>query len=97
MADGLGVDLALVPLLDRREIGAAGLPVLAALPAVSGEEVGGRGQHVGGAAQEIAAAVAVEIDRELDVGRRHELGLADFARPCAAQILWRDIAALDDA
>ena len=51
----------------------------------------------GGAAQQIAAAVAVEIDGVLDVGRRHELGLADFAGPGAAHLRWRDIAALDDA
>src|SRR5204863_9687533 len=96
IADGSGIDLALVPLLDHGEVRAARLPVLAALPAVSGEEVCGRGQHVGRAAQEIAAAIAVEVDREFDVGRRHELGLANFTSPGPAHFLWRDIAALDD-
>jgi hypothetical protein len=33
---------------------------------------------------EIAAAAAVEIDREFKIGRRHELGLVDFAGPRAA-------------
>src|SRR5579871_6221179 len=34
IGDGLGVDLALVPLLQHREIGGAGLVILAALPAI---------------------------------------------------------------
>src|SRR6202521_576185 len=75
--DRLRIHLALVPLLDHGEIRAAGLPFLAALPAITGKVVRGRSQHVGRAAQEVAAAVAVEIDRVLDVGRRHELGLAE--------------------
>ena len=65
IGDRLGVDLALVPLLDHGEIGAAGLPVLAALPAIAGEIIRGRGQHVGRAVQQVAAAVAVEIDRDI--------------------------------
>src|SRR6266513_1677847 len=59
----LRIDLALVPLLDYREIRAAGLPVLAALPAMTGKVVRGRCQHVRRAAQQVAAAVAVKIDR----------------------------------
>lgn len=40
IADRLGVHLALVPLLESIEIDAPRLPVLAALPAVTGEEIG---------------------------------------------------------
>src|SRR5438309_2483069 len=69
IADGLRIDIALVPLLDHSEIRAAGLPILAAVPTVAGEEVCRRGQHIGRAAQEIAAAIAVEVDREFDIGR----------------------------
>src|SRR4051794_31336591 len=95
--DGLGVDLTLVPLLDDGKIGAAGLPVLAALPALAAEIIRRRGQHVGYAAQQIAATVAVEVDSKLDIVRRHELGLPEFTRPRAAHVLWRDVAAFDDA
>ena len=79
----LRIDLALVPLLKDGEIRASGLPILAALPAVTGEIVRGGCQHIGRATQQIAAAIAVEIDREFDVGRGHELGLAELAGPGA--------------
>src|SRR3981081_1114703 len=85
--NGLRIDLALVPLLNHGEVRAAGLPVLAALPAVTCKIVRGRCQPVGRAAPEIAAAITIEIDREFDVGGRHELGLADFAGPGAAHFL----------
>ena len=45
---------------------------------------------------EVAFAVTVEVDRIFDVGRWHELGLADFARPSAAHIRRREIAAYYD-
>src|SRR6202035_586590 len=81
---GFGVDLALVPFLEGGEVWTSGLPVLALLPAVALEEIGGGRENIGRAAQEIAAAIGVEIDREFDVVRRHELGLADFTSPGAA-------------
>src|ERR1700716_2900832 len=97
MGDGLRIDLALVPLLEHREVRAARLPLLAALPAVTGKVIRSRCQHIGGATQEIPAAIAIEVDGELDVGGWHELGLAEFAGPGAAHFRRREIAALDDA
>ena len=47
--------------------------------------------------QEVAPPVAVKINGIFDVVRGHELGLAEFAGPSAAQVLRCDIAALDDA
>src|SRR6185437_2267525 len=80
ISDGPGVDLALVPLLEDREVRGARLKILAALPAVTCKIVRGRGQHVGHVVQEVAPAIAVEIDGIFDPGRWHELGLAKFAR-----------------
>ena len=46
-------------------------PGLAALPAEADQEIGGGGERVGNAVDQIAAAVAVEIDGVLEiVGRR---------------------------
>src|SRR5260370_24456600 len=70
ICDRLRINLALVPLLDHGEIRAAGLPVLAALPAVTSEIIRGGCQHVRRAAQEIAAADVVEIDPDFEVGER---------------------------
>src|SRR5262245_15671215 len=79
IGDGLGVDLTLVPLQQHVEIRAPRPPRLPALPAVAAQIVRGRRQHVGRALDQVTAAVAVIVDRELDVGGGHELGLADFA------------------
>ena len=59
ISDRLGVDLALVPLLQDREVWRPRLVVLAALPAIASEIIRGRGQHVGRAAQQVAFAVTV--------------------------------------
>jgi hypothetical protein len=64
------------------------------LPAVVPKKISGRGQNVGHAMNEFAAAVAVEIDREFKIGRRHELSRADFAGPGAART-GRQVAALN--
>ena len=96
VSHGFGIDLALVPFLEGGEIWTSGLPVLALLPAVALEEIGGGRENIGRAAQEIAAAIGVEIDREFDVVRRHELGLADFTSPGAAHFGRTQIAAVDD-
>src|SRR6202790_3567871 len=56
----LRVDFAFVPLLDHGKVGAAGLPILAALPAVTGKVVRSGGQHLGVAAQHSSGASAVE-------------------------------------
>src|ERR1700691_3646398 len=95
--DRLGVDLALVPFLDHGEIRISGLPALAALPAMAGEIIRGRRQYIRRAAQEVAAAVAVEINGVFDIVRWHELGLADLAGPGAVHFSGRKIAAIDDA
>src|ERR1700730_8923981 len=44
---------------------------------------------------EIAAAIAGEIDGKFKVGGRHELSLTDFASPSSARI-WRQISALNE-
>src|SRR6476469_10219870 len=95
--DRFFVDLSLVSLLDHAEIGSPGFPILAALPAMTGEEIRSRCEYVRRAVQEIAAAVGVEIDGIFEIGRRHELRLADLPGPGAAHFGRREIAALDDA
>src|SRR5580692_1904917 len=60
--DGFGIDLRRVPLQQHLEIRGAFAPGLAALPAVAFEIIRRRGQHVGHAMDEVAAAVAVVID-----------------------------------
>src|SRR3984885_601564 len=94
--DGLGVDLRRVPLQQHLEIGRAFAPWLATLPAVAFEIIRRRGQHVGHAVDEVAAAVAVVVDGEFQIGRRQELGLADLAGPGAVHVGWRHVAAVDD-
>ncbi len=58
-------------------------PGLPALPAEEDDEVGGRGDHVGHAAHQIAPAVAVVVHRVLEVVRGQELRLAELAGPGA--------------
>src|SRR5580693_5494443 len=94
--DGLGVDLRRVPLQQHLEIGRAFAPRLAALPAIAFEIIRRRGQHVGHAVDEVAAAVAVIVHGEFQIGRRQELGLPDLAGPGAMHIGWRHVAAVDD-
>src|SRR5258708_13350447 len=60
--DRLCIDLALVPLLEHREVRAAGLPILAALPAVTGKIVRGRRQTVGRPAPQVSPASSVPVD-----------------------------------
>src|SRR5579862_2757030 len=94
--DGLGVDLRRVPLQQDLEIGRAFAPRLAALPAIAFQIIRRRGQHVGHAVDEIAAAVAVVVHGEFQIGRRQELGLADLAGPGAVHVGRRHVAAIDD-
>src|SRR5580692_3410992 len=94
--DGLGIDLRRIPLQQHLEIGCAFAPRLAALPAVAFQIIRRRGQHVGHAVNEIAAAVAVVVDGEFQIGRRQELSLADLAGPGAVHVGWRHVAAVDD-
>jgi hypothetical protein len=88
------IDIGLVPFLDDGEIGRSWSPGAPTLPAIAPKVISGRGQNVGHAMDEITAAVAIEIDREFKIGRRHELGLADFAGPGAARA-GRQVAALN--
>ena len=93
----LGVDLRRVPLQQDLEIGGALAPGLAALPPIAFEIIGGGGEYVGDAVNEIAAAVAVVIDGVFEIGRRQELGLANLAGPSAAHFAGAHVAAVDDA
>ncbi|GAB1459348.1 hypothetical protein MASR2M50_11220 [Thauera sp.] len=67
-----------------------------AAPAGALEEVGGRGERVGHAVDEVAAAIAVEVHRQAHEGRGHELGVAEGARPRAGEALGGDVALLQD-
>src|SRR5262249_29794928 len=67
------------------------------LPAVSLQEVSGRGQHVRHAALEVATAIAVEVDGVLVVAGGQKLCVSDFAGPTAAHLCDRQVAALEDA
>ncbi len=70
-------------------------PGLAALPTEMQEILSGRADDVGGAADEIAVAVAVVVDRVRHVFRRHHLGLPELARPGADHLVGAQVAALD--
>ena len=72
-------------------------PRLVALPAEMHDEIGGGSDDVGNAGDQIAPAVAVIVDRVLEIVRRQELGLAEFAGPRADHFLGRQVAAVDDA
>src|SRR5229473_7296660 len=72
------------------------LPISAHLEAVGVQQVGGGGEHVRHRVAQIDAAVAVEIDAVLDVGRRQKLRLPDFAGIGADQVAQGKIAALHD-
>src|ERR1700689_5121654 len=80
----LGIDPRRIPLQQHLEIGGAFAPWLMRLPAVALQIIGGRGEHVGYAADQIAPAAAVIIDGVFEIGRRQELRLADLAGPGAA-------------
>src|SRR3954452_8122352 len=96
LRDRASVDVALVPLLNDGEVRTARFPILAALPAVARKVVGGRSQHIRCAAQEIAAAIAVEVYGVFQIGGWHELGLADLTRPRASHFRWRELTARHD-
>ena len=72
-------------------------PRLAALPAEADQEVGGGGERVRNAVDEVAAAVAVEVDRVLEIIGSGELHAAEFAGPVADHVLDALVAAFDDA
>jgi hypothetical protein len=46
---------------------------------------------------QVAPAIAVEVDRVFEIGRRQELGLAEIAGPVAEHLGRPKVAALDDA
>ena len=79
VADCPGVDVALVPLLKNREIGAPCLPILTPLPAMAGEEICRGRQHVRGTAQQIAPAIGVEILSDVVITVEVETGVAQPA------------------
>src|SRR5215468_2039951 len=95
--NGFGVYAGLVPFQQDVEVSGSFAPRLAAAPAVALEIVRRGGERVGSAVDEVAFAVAVEVHRELQIGRGQELGLPDLACPIAAQFARRHVAALDDA
>ena len=67
------------------------------LPARALEVVGGRPERVGHRSDDVAPAVAVEVHRDLLERGRHELRLAEGARPGTHEQLGRDVAVLQDA
>ena len=68
-------------------------PRLVPPPAVVLQVVGDRGEGVGVRGPDVAAAVAVEVDRVTEVARRHELRLAHCPRPGATHARHVDVAA----
>ena len=72
-------------------------PRLVALPAEGDQEVGGGGERVRNAVDEVAPAVAIEVDRILEIIRSGELHAAEFAGPVTDHVLDALVAALDDA
>ncbi|GAE53076.1 UDP-N-acetylmuramyl tripeptide synthase [Xanthomonas arboricola pv. pruni str. MAFF 311562] len=99
-----------LPGLQRLAPGAAGLagveaggqadfhtPGTGTLPAGLDQIVGGGGQRVGNAGDQVAAAVAVAVHRDAGIGRGHELGLPEGAGPGAGQAIRRQIALLQQA
>src|ERR1700677_4001976 len=71
-------------------------PGLARTPAGARQEIGDRTQYIGFAVPDIAAAVAVEIDREAQVTGRHELRLSHCASIGPGHSLRRDITVIQD-
>ena len=71
-------------------------PRLAALPAEADQKVGGRGERVRNTFDQVAAPVAVEVDRILEIVGSGELHAAEFAGPVADHVLDTLVAALDD-
>ena len=65
------------------------------LPAVLDEEVRRGGEHVRHAAHEVAAAVAVIVDRAFHVVGGDELHLADLAGPGPDHVLRGEVAAVE--
>ena len=61
-----------------------------------GDVVRGRADHVGRAAQHVAMAVAVIVDRVVEIMRRQELRLPEFAGPRSDHLGRRKVAAVDD-
>jgi hypothetical protein len=59
--------------------------------------VGGGGERVGHAADQVAPAVAVEVDRGLEEGAGHELRVAEGAGPGAGEPARLDVAVGEDA
>src|SRR5262249_21118436 len=72
-------------------------PRLATLPAEADQKVGRRGKRIGNALDQVAAAVAVEVDGVLEVIGGGKLHAAEFAGPVANHVFHALVAALDDA
>jgi 3-hydroxyacyl-CoA dehydrogenase / enoyl-CoA hydratase / 3-hydroxybutyryl-CoA epimerase len=90
------IDRRLVPFVQNLEVMRALVPRLARPPAVGAQVVGGGREHVGDAADQVAPAVAIEVDGEALVVGSEELGLADLAGPGAAHLRGAQVAAVDD-
>ncbi|MCW0438969.1 hypothetical protein NB723_003933 [Xanthomonas sacchari] len=69
-------------------------PRLAALPAGQLEVVGGGGERIGNAGDQVAAAVAIAVHGDAGVGAGHELGMAEGAGPGPGQALGPQVAGL---
>src|SRR5262249_8190477 len=71
-------------------------PGLAGDPAVHAQIVRGRGDHVGNGIDDVAPAIAVEVDRVALERRGHELRRSGRARPGAFEAVPPDVAAMDN-
>ena len=70
-------------------------PRLAAAPAGALEVVGGGGQCIGNAADQIAAAIAITIHGDARIGAGHELRMPEGTGPGAGEPLGLQVAAVD--
>lgn len=95
--DGALIDFSFIPLAYDAVIRGARLPRRAALPTVARQEIRRRSKDIGNAVHQIAVAVAVEVDRIANIGRRKKLRLTDLSGPTAAQLAWRQVTASDNA
>jgi hypothetical protein len=91
----LAIEFAVVPSLQHVKIGLARLPAHASLPTGSMQKICDRGNDIRRGFKQIAVATSFEVYGVFQIVGRHELGLAEFARPSAVQLGSCNIASID--
>src|SRR4051812_47624879 len=75
LGESLLIDRRPVPVVPYAEIALARTIAAARAPAMAAQEISGRGENVGARVDEVATAIAVEVDGKLQIFRRQELRL----------------------